>query len=160
MDRCPICAWLFSNITKFNIPSLLRQLCPCNNERETRISFRFLSWMIRKRDSVMMVCKWINALRTRTCPHPGAVHTKGRSSPISEKCSAKERKTEQPVISFIQVWIGRQSKQSMLKLLQYNVILVLPEYFRGFKYSNYFMHTGLRPLTTNTPKASGWPDDL
>lgn len=42
----------------------------------------------------------MNALRN-TCPHPGAVHTKGRSSPIADKCSAKQRKEWCNFISFL-----------------------------------------------------------
>lgn len=29
--------------------------------------------------------------KTHTCPHPGALHTKGRSSPISDNCSARKK---------------------------------------------------------------------
>lgn len=41
----------------------------------------------------------MNVLRN-TCPHPGAVHTKGRSSPISDKYSAKKSKDQRNLSAF------------------------------------------------------------
>lgn len=90
--------------------------------------------------------------QTHTCPHPGALHTKGRSSPISDKCSERKRKK----VNFLKVGVnvesfGYQIAPMLLylhPLRRYVLTVSVPRSRRAFENGVHNIRLGRRPTAS------------